>query len=92
MPRSYPVKMQKHAIGRMYERYGLVLSYPEYFALCAEIANRQNSFIATGYQGRLFYRMRFRGITTLALWDPAYACIVTFVPRLPAYTATERAA
>ncbi len=87
--RCYRDQMKRHAIYRMYERYGLVLSFPEYNALCATIAARPGEHCATGYGKRLFFRVVFRHVQTIALWDTEHQAIVTFVPRLPLHTAVE---
>lgn len=78
-------RMVAHACRRMWQRFGRVLCPADYAALCAQAAAAPvTSRLRTGHLGRSFVPVTFDALTVIAIWDFEHACIVTFVPALPA--------
>lgn len=72
-----------HTARRFFERYGIALSTVEYESICSSLRGRTDGHIATGYSGRLFFRIGYRHARCIAIWDPEIDCVVSFVPQLP---------
>lgn len=69
-----------HAIRRLWQRHGIILSDAEYDAIGHGIAVGLYKQIALGMHARQIYELVHRGRTLFAVWDARINAIVTFLP------------
>jgi hypothetical protein len=73
-------KMRFHAIGRLWQRRGVILSDAQYEAIVHGIRVGCYKQIAVGDKQRQIFEITHRGNTVYAVFDPQFDCVVTFLP------------
>lgn len=73
-------KMRYHAVGRLWQRRGIILSDAEYEAIVSGIRAGLYKQIATGERNRPIFEFVYRDKTVLAVWDAEFSAVVTFLP------------
>lgn len=79
---SHRDAMIRHAIKRLYQRKGILLSNPEYEAIADKVRSGAHPQVATDRWGRRVHRVEYRGAVVFAIWDAERDAICTFFPTL----------
>jgi hypothetical protein len=72
--------MRFHAIRRLWQRRGIILSDAEYEAIVTGIRAGLYKQIAMGEKRRPIYELVYRDKTVCAVFDREYDAVVTFLP------------
>ena len=75
-PLPHAEAMRVHALRRLFERFGLAMTYAEYALLCADIARREPDMRTRS--GNPLYTVVIRGRQMYAGWSSAHGVIPTF--------------
>lgn len=73
-------KMRFHAVRRLWERRGIYLADAEYEAIVVGVRAGLYKQVARGEKGRTIFEVVYRDRTVYAVWEPAEAAIITFLP------------
>ena len=69
-----------HSINRAKERYGVEMTEHDYFKLIEQIVSYEAEYLRPARSpGSFMYRVRFNGLSMLAIYEPKYAMICTFL-------------
>ena len=69
-----------HSINRAKERYSIEMTEHDYFTLIEQIVSCEAEYLRPARQpGTYMYRVRFNGRPILAIYEPKYAMICTFL-------------
>jgi hypothetical protein len=74
--------MVRHAIKRMWQRRGVLLSRPDYDAIAQNIRSGAIAKSCDAAKGCTAHSLTYRGQNVVAIWSPEHDCIVTFYPTL----------
>ena len=71
-----------HSRRRAKSRYGVTLTEFDYFKLVEQILNNEAKYMKPARNpGAYFYTVFFNGIEMVAVYEPAYAMICTFLTK-----------
>lgn len=72
--------MRMHAIRRLFQRHGMVITNTEFGQMVAAIADGRNPALGPARCGGTLHAFTMRGRTVYAVWNVEEACIATFLP------------